>query len=420
MKIKTFQAATIQEAYQKIKQELGPNALILSQREVTRPGASPSRFFEVAAATEDVLADDPMEQELRPPEPIRGTYSFPRAAAERPAAKTAPAESTYAPREAPAKDRARPRAQAQARPAAVRTSAAAASSLENSLRSEIADLRRMVFHLSRKTSLDREIPENSPYFDIYQDMLASEVDPWLACKLIDEAGRDCEGSRDMTPEASVYRALDAYLQVSPGGADEKIRAVFYGPTGVGKTTTIAKLAARYALEQGRRVMLMTLDMFRIAAMDQLRTYADIIGIPCVPVKNLPQLREELKRHAAYDVILVDTTGRSPRDVSDLEPFMSWFRDCPEFEKHLVVGATARVADLLHAVDRYEGFGTDSLCITKIDETLSLGHIVNLLVRKKLPVSYLTNGQNVPRDLIVPNSRILAETLVRGNYREGAA
>jgi flagellar biosynthesis protein FlhF len=184
-----------------------------------------------------------------------------------------------------------------------------------------------------------------------------------------------------------------------------------GPTGVGKTTTIAKLAANYRLREKRRVGLITVDTYRVAAVEQLRTYADIIDLPMEVVSTPREMREAVARMSHLDLVLMDTAGRSPRDEVRIQELKSMLAEAQADEVHLVLSSTAGAKSLSAAAERFADVGTTALLLTKLDEATSLGHLLTLLRACRLPVSYLTDGQNVPDDIQVAERRELANALL---------
>jgi flagellar biosynthesis protein FlhF len=188
---------------------------------------------------------------------------------------------------------------------------------------------------------------------------------------------------------------------------------FIGPTGVGKTTSLAKLAAHLALEKKKKVLLLTLDGYRIGAVEQLRCYAGLMGIPfrfVDQVSELPRLIEDNKQR---DYILIDTAGRGPRDMAAMKSLSNYLGESEHIERHLVLSATTKQADLHKIVDQFEVCRPDHLLFTKLDETSTPGPILNELVRTKKYFSYYTDGQSVPNDLhTVPRDRIIDLVLTR--------
>ena len=198
------------------------------------------------------------------------------------------------------------------------------------------------------------------------------------------------------------------IRVTPG---QRSVVALVGPTGVGKTTTVAKLAANFRLREKRRVGLITVDTYRIAAVEQLRTYADIIDLPMEVVSTPREMREAAARLADLDLVLVDTAGRSPRDEVRIQELKSMLAEAKPDEVHLVLSAVAGARNLVTTAEKFAPVGVTSLTLTKLDETTGLGHLLTLLQQHRRPISYLTNGQNVPDDIYVASGHELARMLL---------
>jgi flagellar biosynthetic protein FlhF len=253
---------------------------------------------------------------------------------------------------------------------------------------------------------------------MYHDLTGCGVDEQLACTMVMKAWEGLTAGQRRSRPALTRAVSQAALSMiavpaaSDGIPGKKIVA-FVGPTGVGKTTSLAKLAAHLALEKRKKVVLVTLDGYRIGAIEQLRTYAGLMGIPFrfVPqVADLPRLIEENRQR---DYILIDTAGRSPRDMDAMTRLSDYLRQSEQIERHLVLSAATKPSDMRIIVDRFEACGPDHLLFTKLDETSTPGPILNELVRTKKHFSYYTDGQKVPDDLHpVPGERILDIVLNR--------
>ena len=185
-----------------------------------------------------------------------------------------------------------------------------------------------------------------------------------------------------------------------------------GTTGVGKTTTLAKIAAKFVLEQRTNAALITADTYRISAVEQLKTYSDILELPLEIVYNPQELASALERHRDKDLILIDTAGRSQHNEYQLRELEEFLRINPRIEKHLVISATTKFTDARQIMNKFAQVEPDKIIFTKIDETSSLGMIVNLLHDKKYSLSYITTGQSVPDDIERAGSDILANFLLK--------
>lgn len=189
-------------------------------------------------------------------------------------------------------------------------------------------------------------------------------------------------------------------------------AAFIGSTGVGKTTTIAKLAANFALKEGRRVALITADTYRIAALEQLKTYGDIIGVPLDIVYTPQELREAIDRHRDKDLILLDTAGRSPKNQQQVQELQALLAIEPAIQVHLVLSTTTKYSEAVEAVERFSGCSPTKFLFTKVDEAANIGTIINLLHRFPMALSYITTGQNVPDDIEIADPQKLANLMLR--------
>ena len=189
-------------------------------------------------------------------------------------------------------------------------------------------------------------------------------------------------------------------------------AAFVGPTGVGKTTTVAKLAANFSLREGRRVALITADTYRIAALEQLKTYADIIGVPLDIVYTPQELKEAIARHQDKDLILVDTAGRSPKNQQQLQELQELLLVDSTMQVYLVMSTTTKYKDALDVVNRFSACSPTKYLFTKIDEAANLGTIINLLYRFPGSLSYITTGQNVPDDIEIADPQKLVNMILR--------
>lgn len=185
-------------------------------------------------------------------------------------------------------------------------------------------------------------------------------------------------------------------------------ACFIGPTGVGKTTTIAKVAAEQLLEHKRTVGLITADTYRIAAVAQLKTYGEILDIPVEVVESSEQLAGAIDALKACDVILIDTAGRNYQQVEYIEELQKLLPENQPIHTTLVLSLTAKYEDMIQIIDNFEALAIDELLLTKKDETASAGVILNLLHRYRIPLRRIATGQNVPDDLVAATPMRIAD------------
>ena len=190
------------------------------------------------------------------------------------------------------------------------------------------------------------------------------------------------------------------------------KVMLLGPTGVGKTTTIAKLAAIKALWEHKRVLLLTSDTYRIAAVEQLKTYAKILGVPIEIIFDISTIPNVVEEHDNAEIILLDTAGRSQRDKKNMELFENLYNSFTPDAVHLVLSANMKYKDMLDVVEHIPNIPVSHLLFTKLDETVSYGSIFNIQQVMGCPVSFLTVGQNVPKDIETATGPRIAEFLLK--------
>lgn len=239
-----------------------------------------------------------------------------------------------------------------------------------------------------------------PFYDTYLELSKTGLDPARIRRELSNFVP--QFSNGALPSANLSRiVLKKLLSALPYFGDplENSRCLaVIGATGVGKTTTIAKLAANATLHDGKRVELVTLDTYRIAAVEQLKTYAEIIGAGCHVVRSVEELDRTLERIGDDATVLIDTTGRSPYDLSDQFEVSDYLLNHTGIHKCLAVQATLNSHDALAAVRKFEMYGANSIVLTKLDETARPGSIIETAASSRLPVSYFCMGQRVPEDI----------------------
>lgn len=255
---------------------------------------------------------------------------------------------------------------------------------------------------------------------IYNQLVLNEVDEKYANQIISEI----EGI--LKKDASMDNILSGIYQkiVLKLGQPQAIAPVdntpkyifFIGPTGVGKTTTIAKIASRFKLEEKVKIAFITADTYRIAAVDQLRTYANILGVPLKVVYNDEDMKDSRKEFADYDLIFVDTAGRSHRNKEHRDNLEKLINAIPEDEReiYLVLSATTKYNDLVSITEAYSEITGYRLIFTKLDETNYVGNIFNIRMLTNAPLSYAAFGQDVPDDIERIDPQSIAKRLLRGH------
>lgn len=204
--------------------------------------------------------------------------------------------------------------------------------------------------------------------------------------------------------------------------DKKPKVIFFvGPTGVGKTTTIAKLSSKLILEEKKKIAILTADTYRIAAVEQVKTYAGILSIPVEVVYEIKDLDTILPKYKGYDYILVDTAGRSHKNKKQFTDLKVLFDAFSKYSilTYLVLSATTKYRDLKKITSLYEDVSEYSLIFTKLDETDAVGNILNIKLDTGMPLSYVSYGQNVPDDIEILSSQIIAKQLLGGGDGYGS-
>ncbi|MEM1329333.1 MAG: flagellar biosynthesis protein FlhF [Planctomycetota bacterium] len=261
---------------------------------------------------------------------------------------------------------------------------------------------------------------------LYADLIEREVPQEIAEAVCREVGGALD-PHEQCDEQSVLAAARSRLAARLPVAQESVAArrviALVGPTGVGKTTTIAKMAAVFKLRRGLRVGLVTSDTYRIAAVEQLRTYAGIIGLPLRVTVTPAEMSSAIADMSGCDVVLVDTAGRSQHDTKRIGELNNFLDAAAPTERHLVLSAAASQAVIASAAARFSGAGCDRLIVTKLDEAVHHGSLLHACDRSGLPLSYVSTGQEVPEDLDRASSERLAGMVLRGPSparEEGAA
>lgn len=259
---------------------------------------------------------------------------------------------------------------------------------------------------------------------LYNVLLENEVQEKYINQVLEDMDKVLQTSHSLDNLLSnVYQKMVLKLgtpsKIMMGSRRPKV-VFFIGPTGVGKTTTIAKIASKFKVEEGKKVGLITADTYRMAAANQLQTYANILGVPLNVIYSADELLDTVKKQTRenedLDVILVDTIGFSHRNEeqkSDTNKLISALSDYYDSEVYLVLSATTKYKDLIDIADAYMEFTDFNLIFTKLDETNCLGNIFNLKLYTKANLSYLTVGQNVPDDIEIVNAQKLVKQLLGG-------
>jgi flagellar biosynthesis protein FlhF len=409
MQIKTFRAKTMQQALNLVRHEFGPDAAVLHTRELNSGLVRRMVFgrkYEVAASTA-----------VNVPSRLPARLREQQANSEERGARTGEWGMANA-------EGGSLRVEGGMDSGAATMIASHSSVLDHRVAGQLDRLQEMIEKLCERSSTTTQHTLPEAFFHAFTDIIEADVDEAIARDLIDRIRADL-GTSNMSDslliKARVARLLEDEVSVTGPitTSTDKCRLVaLVGPTGVGKTTTIAKLAANHRLREKKRVGLITVDTYRVAAVEQLRTYADIIDLPMEVVATPREMREAVSRMRHLDLVLMDTAGRSPRDEVKIQELRSLLAEAEPDQVMLVLSATAGARSLTTTAERFAEVGITALLLTKLDEATSLGHLASLVHQCRLPISYLTDGQNVPDDIQVADRRRLAY-LMLGIQREGA-
>ena len=256
---------------------------------------------------------------------------------------------------------------------------------------------------------------------IYKKLIDNEVDSRFADEIIGEIENSLKKESNLDSIlAAVYQKIILKLgKPKTIETGDKAKVIFFiGPTGVGKTTTIAKIASSFKIEKETRVAFITADTYRIAAVEQLNTYASIIDCPVSVVYSVEDMNKSLSEYKDYDLILVDTAGRSHKATEQMDELKTFIEEVAQradefdFECYLTLSLTTKYKDLKSIADKYDDVDW-AVIFTKLDETCSVGNILNIRMLTDRPLSYTTSGQNVPDDIEVINEQGVARQLLGG-------
>ncbi|WP_410510837.1 flagellar biosynthesis protein FlhF [Paenibacillus sp. BR2-3] len=285
----------------------------------------------------------------------------------------------------------------------------------NEVLHEIKEMKQWMERFTRQASGARDLPV--PLELIRERLVEQDLDADLAEQWIDAVfDQWTSEGRNWTSEqfqASLKEQVSCFLSNRMGNGIARDTRILYiaGPTGVGKTTTIAKLAAEQLFRQGRKVGLITSDTYRISAVEQLRTYAAILNVPLEVVQSPGDMQRALSRLESCDLILMDTAGRNYRNEMLVAELQSLLAKEWQSETYLVLSLTSKSRDMKMITEHFSKYELDKVLFTKLDETGSYGPLFNLLKDFPLGLSYLSNGQNVPDDLLMASEELLYGMLI---------
>ena len=416
MQVRVFESPDMATGLQRIKKELGPDALILSTRTIRsgKLGLLGKPILEITAAID---SDHPFHPEERIQQ-TTASYSVPPPKANGFHAVVDDSHTEKLNNFSPSEPLVTKPEQEQGLPEQNR---------ENGLQREVNELKDLVRDLAgqiaqvketgakqnTRPSLavrDTEFTETFAGNTIHGDHILSTL---INRGINVESARTIAGflrqsmtDQELSNPDVVLQAMTTIIrdliQVAPPTLTEsetQQRIALIGPTGVGKTTTLAKLAAAHLSKHSSSIALITIDTYRIAAVEQLKVYGEIMRLPVEVVINPKQLQKALDRHHDKELILIDTAGRSPRDTLCIDELGSFLAPELGITNCLVVSATTRETELLDTIDRFNKLNIHSTIFTKIDECANLGVILNVQIQNPSPLAWVTNGQRVPEDLL---------------------
>jgi flagellar biosynthesis protein FlhF len=374
----------MQAALAQVKQELGAEAVILNTKtffEKSLFGLGKKEVVEILASRDVNIADSP--------------FSFPRQRA------------------------AYPRYGSARPPAASRmTRAEGIESYPDEILKELFSLKSQVELLTKEYARDPEYPALLEKY--YRHLIDVGVSRELARKIIGGVHTNLNGA-ELESEVLVKKrisqevaALAKFSGPIRSGNGKTRKIMMTGPTGVGKTTTIAKLAAHYSIKERRRVGLITADTYRIAAVDQLKVYAEIIGVSLDVVLTPKELRDAVRRRSDKELVFIDTAGRSQRNQTRLVELKNFLEAAEPDENHLLISATTDRNEIAHIIEKFNFSEVSNFIFSKVDESTKPGLILDTAAGSDKPISYLTTGQDVPDDIEVATESAMLALILRNS------
>ena len=410
MTINKFQGRTREEAVDKAKKEMGEAVVIMNVKEIKPKGlfrALKSTTYEVTAALEEKEQTFNPLPALHAPLKMHDSINF------------AANEKIEIPAPEPA----------SIHPESSHDLEEKIESLSNLLEKKLKPEKEEEPKEEEKPEKETDAPKDMKHQQsetfrcirmIYETLLDNEVNERYVNQILDDVEKNLRGSASMDIILSnVYQKM-----VLKFGQPQKIELVpgqpkivfFIGPTGVGKTTTIAKVASRFKVDYGKKVAFLTADTYRIAAAEQLRTYANILDTPLTVIYSSEEMNAAIERVKDYDLVLVDTAGFSYKNEDqrkDMRNLIESLDDKYEKDVYLVLSATTKYRDLMEIVDKYHEISDYKIIFTKLDETSSYGSLLNIRMYSGADVSYVTTGQNVPDDIEIFQSQKIVKQLLGG-------
>lgn len=377
MKMKRYVAPSISEAMKQVRAELGEDAVIINSKVVVKKklfGLIRKKNFEVLAGVDEI---------------------------ERP---------NFASHE--------PKGFSVNVPSAPKKEEPHSGGSVDELKQEIASLRKILQSM-KYDSIQSSLPEElKPLIDYLK---RQELSQELITAICDELFVHIQNSKDLSRQEAINIAksilrkkLDS-LEIGGLSYNKKYVSVL-GPTGVGKTTTIAKMAARSLLEKKKKVGFITTDTYRIAAIEQLKTYANLLQAPVEVVYNFDDYKNAIEKMAHLDLVFIDTAGRNYKETKYINELKRLISFDDEVESYLVLSLTAKEKDIETIIEQFKEFPIEKFIFTKIDETNSIGAMVNLMIKYNKGLAYYTTGQEVPEDIEEASLEKILELFFQGEFK----
>ncbi len=441
MNVRTLIAPSMTEALALVKQQVGRHAVVLHTRSIKQGGwlgigrrtlieVTAADGREVARARRQQSGESPRARVLRQAAEARGNVAVPNAQEQKTAGdlirRTYQAARTQFDAASPSLDAAfasslDPTTASAAINVAEAPPQSVSFSRPDSMEKELYAVRQLVEQVMQNQHITQSLvaapPTQTlpdPLVAMYGSLIEQEVSAQLADELVREIDPGASDEMDLAMRQQIIRRLQIDPQAGQVISAESGRPrviALVGPTGVGKTTTVAKLAAMMKLKQNKKVGLITADTYRIAAVEQLRTYGQIIGLPLEIVSGPAEMSAALQKMSDFDAVLIDTAGRSQRNTDRLDELNTLLSTADPHETHLVLSSTASQRVLQQIADRFEAVRTDRVIFTKIDEAVTCGAMLNIAQRIGKPLSYVTTGQEVPHQIEACDAQRLADWIM---------
>jgi flagellar biosynthesis protein FlhF len=388
MHVKTYRGKSPEECFQKVKSELGREAVILQSRSVH---ALFGRFgptqHEVVAAIDVTIPGDKAAAGVEVRRPVSLSSGRPELLSQPTTRRESDSENERIQR------------------------------LERQLSSLTANMNALTQAAKNNNGRAKSGPDDEPYAFLRKQLEEAEVAEPVIKRLFAELPEDLsDAAASSELRAKIVHQLKTAARFDLVAGKTRLVA-FFGGTGVGKTTTIAKIAAQLALKEKRSIAIITMDTHRVAAAQQLQTYGEILRVPVKVAYNKQEVKQYYAEFSAEkrDAVLLDTAGRSPNDSMPIAEMASAIEGIPDVYRYITVPATLSGRNFENTVERFQSLlSADAIILTKLDETVDnscLGHLLNIQAKFGIPLSYITNGQRVPDDLLIADAHAIAARML---------